>query len=83
MAHKITEVTPKQGEVLRYIIKFTEQYGYQPSHTEIAEGIGVSRRAIFDRLRQLHDKGLIELPEDNQPRCIRLVGVKFKCILED
>jgi SOS-response transcriptional repressor LexA len=77
---KQTEVSQKQLELYRFLVHHIEENGYQPSHTEMADAFGVTKRAILDRLRQLEAKGLIEPPEAGRERAIRLKYVRFQAV---
>jgi len=46
--------------VLRCIVEFDELHHYQPSIEEIAEALGVSGSAVFDRLRGAEIKGAVK-----------------------
>jgi len=39
-------LTPRQKEVLDFILKFSEQHGYSPSFEEIAGVLSVSERTV-------------------------------------
>ncbi len=74
---RVTDLTEKQAEVWMFLVNYVEANGYQPSQVEIAEHFGVTKKAIADRLVQLHAKGYIELPERYKDRCIKIMYVKF------
>lgn len=82
MAKKKDEVSEKQQEVWMFIVKHVEWYGYQPTIREIAEALGVDKRAIQDRLALLAEKGLIELPAGDRDRAILLKNVRFEAVFE-
>ena len=78
------DITEKQAEVYAYLINFICEHGYQPTQTEIAAELGVTRGAINDRLRQLEIKGYIRQPGVYQDRCVQLPNVRFEAyFLED
>ena len=77
MAHRNVEISEKQLETYLYLIRHVEEYGYQPTQQEMADALGVTRRAIFDRLRQRSDKGFVFLPEGNVDRNIGLTHLRF------
>jgi repressor LexA len=55
-------LSPKQLEVLAFIRRFLEEYGWPPTRGEIAEGLGLrNRQGIDQHLRALESKGAIEL----------------------
>src|SRR5205823_5586466 len=78
MAKKQLVVSEKQLEVFMFIIKHVEAYGYQPSQQEVANALGVGKRAILDRLILLQEKGYLELSGESRDRGIRLPNVKFE-----
>jgi predicted DNA-binding protein YlxM (UPF0122 family) len=77
------EITEKQAEVFTYMVEHVQEYGYQPSMTEMAEHFGVTVKAIRDRLMQLAGKGYVELPPKHSDRCIRLKHVRFVATFAD
>lgn len=57
-------LTPRQADVLRFIIGFQEAKGYSPCLREIALGIGISPKSIArtrDALLSLQDRGFIRV----------------------
>ena len=51
----------RQGETLRFIRRFLDDYSYAPSLREIADHLGVSSVAtVHQHVRALKEKGLIE-----------------------
>lgn len=77
------EPTPKQFEVYYFIIKYVQDNGYQPSQTEIASSLGVSRPVIEKRMVSLERKGFIERTKGKSDRAIRLPGLKFKAMKDE
>jgi Mn-dependent DtxR family transcriptional regulator len=75
------DISEKQAELYMYLVRHVEQYGYQPSLTEVAEAFGVTAKAVRDRLMQLANKGYVELGPKYADRCIRLRHVFFKAQL--
>lgn len=58
----MSELTPKQLEVLAFIRRFMQSDGLPPTRGEIAEGLGLrNRQGIDQHLRALQSKGVIEL----------------------
>ena len=74
------EPSEKQLEVLRFLIEFIEQNGYQPTHGEMAEHFDVSKNAIQGRLKELARRGLVEMPADRKAkeRAVVIKHVKFR-----
>lgn len=57
-------LTPRQADVLRFIIGFQEAKGYSPCLREIALGIGISPKSkarTRDALLSLQDRGFIRV----------------------
>jgi SOS-response transcriptional repressor LexA len=81
LPYKNVEISEKQLETYLSIIRHVEEHGYQPTQQEMADALGVTRRAIFDRLRQFADKGFIFLPEGNIDRNIGLPHLRFEAQL--
>ncbi len=78
---KDDDISDKQREVYLYIIHHVEQFGFQPSHREIAEHFGVTKRAISQRLNLLAEKGWVDLSDGNRERAVVLRHVKFRARL--
>jgi repressor LexA len=58
----MSQLSPKQLEVLTFIHRFMETRGLPPTRGEIAEGLGLkNRQGIDQHLRALEMKGAIEL----------------------
>jgi repressor LexA len=70
----MTELSPKQLEVLAFVQRFTHEHGLPPTRGEIARGLGLkNRQGIDQHLRALEGKGAIELVP-GIPRGIRILG---------
>lgn len=66
-----------QDRVYSFIRDFVMKNLYAPSIREICSGCGFeSTSTVHNHLCNLVDKGLIEIPNYNSPRCIRLLGFK-------
>lgn len=53
--------TVRQREIFDYLVKFTEDNGYQPSYREIGQHFGIkSTRAVSDLIEALQRKGYLE-----------------------
>jgi repressor LexA len=71
----MSELTPRQSEVLAFIRDCIEDSGMPPTRAEIADKLGVrSANAAEEHLRALQRKGVIELIP-NASRGIQLKGV--------
>jgi len=58
----MTDLSPRQLEVLAYILQFSRERGMPPTRGEIASGLGLrNRQGIDQHLRALQAKGAIEL----------------------
>jgi repressor LexA len=56
----VKELTPRQAEVLEYILRVLEERGYPPSVREIGEALGMaSTRGVMRHLEALERKGYI------------------------
>jgi SOS-response transcriptional repressor LexA len=78
VAKKQITASEKQLEVFVFIVQYVERHGYQPSQQEISNALGVARRAVFDRLKLLEEKGYLELSRDGRDRAIWLKHVRFE-----
>lgn len=52
-------LTPKQLEVLKYIVRFRNKNGYSPTLAELAEQLGVSKVTVFEHVGALEKKGAL------------------------
>lgn len=53
-------LTPRQREILNYIVNFTEERDYSPSYREIAEHFGLSSPAtVAEHIESLKQKGYL------------------------
>lgn len=67
-------LTPRQADLLRFIVGFVEARGYSPSFRECEAGIGsASRHSINDILISLEERQWI-IREPNMARTIRLLA---------
>jgi repressor LexA len=75
------ELTDTQDAVYRYLIRYVEANGRQPTNQEIAERFGWnSKNGAHCHLVALEKKGLIRL---RKARGVELIGVRFKAVFED
>lgn len=66
------EITPRQAEILRFIVNFQSVNDYTPSFREIAEEFEIrSTKAVSDHLSALEKRGLISR-EKRKSRTIRV-----------
>lgn len=52
-------VTPRQLALLEFFHAFRRRHGYSPTMQEIADGMGVSKVTVFEKVRQLQFKGVL------------------------
>lgn len=69
--------TDKQTELLKYIIDFTQEHGYQPTRAEMASHFNVAVNAVNERLKGLARRGIIDL-DNAADRAIGLGSIRFK-----
>ena len=59
-AHMISKLTPKQKEVLDYIVSFINDQGFPPSYREIASGLKLaSPSTVHVHIQSLRDAGYL------------------------
>lgn len=69
------EITPRQAEILRFIVDFQHQNNYTPSFREIAEQFDIrSTKAVSDHLQALERRGFISR-EKRKSRTIRIEDI--------
>lgn len=61
--------TPREKELLGFILKFDASKGYAPTLYEMAESLKVSRTRVSQLIEQLYEKGLV----DREPGAFRTV----------
>ncbi len=68
------ELSPRQQELLEFIVSAVEQRGVVPSYREIGAALGIgSTNAVSDHLKALMRKGYVERVGDpGRPRSLRL-----------
>ena len=54
------QLTPRQLEVLRFIVDFRMGHGISPTLAEIAERMGISKITVYEHVEQLIKKGVLE-----------------------
>lgn len=52
-------LTPRQAEVLRWIVRYSDDHGVPPAEREIGAGLGVSKQRASQHLRALEDAGYL------------------------
>ena len=64
------KLTPKQGKILTFVIKYGTKQGYSPSIREIGDQFEIrSTNGVFDHLNAIERKGFIRR-DRNQARSI-------------
>ncbi len=73
-----------QLDVLRYVICFVEEHGYQPTQAEMAAHFGVTKNAIQSRIKELARRGFVQLAEGEKTRerALKLNYVKYRAIYD-
>lgn len=77
------EVTPVQGEALRFLIDSLRERCFQPSKSEMAAHFGVYMRAVSDTLSQLERKGLVRQPSAHHERAVGLPWARGRLVRTD
>lgn len=68
----------RERVVLDFLAQFQQQYGYSPTLSEIAEGVGVkSNSTIHSFIKALVDKGYVQKVEGNT-RVLKIIDEKVK-----
>ncbi len=70
-------ITPKQRQLLKYLIDQTARNGYQPSTKEMAVHFGCQVAAVVQKLDRLQDLGFITLSAVGKGRCITINHLQF------
>ena len=65
-------------QAVERIIRHVEEHGFQPSQAEMCREFRITKNAVTTRLKGLADRGVIELPDRNRGRAIRLRYVEFE-----
>jgi repressor LexA len=55
----MTELTDRQAEILKYIIRYKEDHGMSPTIREIGDGNGITVKGASDHVQALIKKGYI------------------------
>lgn len=70
-------LTRRQEDILRYIIWFTLENGFQPSIKDIgADNGGITNNAVYDNLRGIQRKGWLTMGR-RSARALRLAGAAW------
>ena len=73
---RVLNMSPRQEDVLNFIIKFKQTNGYSPTIREIARGINTnSINHVYTMIEELQDKGYIKFKHGKQRT---IVVLKFE-----
>ena len=81
----MTELSPRQREILEFITAAVDQHGVVPSYREIGRALGIgSTNAVSDHIKALIRKGFVErVGEPGRPRSLRITAQASDTIHED
>lgn len=66
-------LTNRQKEILQFIKKHQQLFGYPPTYREIGKGVGLSSTAsVWEQIKRLEDKGYLKV-RDSKPRSIEVI----------
>jgi repressor LexA len=68
-------LTPRQAEILRFLVSFHEEHGYPPTIREIAHQFAISVKGAYDHVKALEKKERIRVGE-GRSRAIEIVGTE-------
>ncbi len=69
-------LTPAQQRVYDFLRNYIQQHGYAPSYEEIRTHLGFkSRNAVHKHLRQLEERGYLQIPLKYHKRALELLPV--------
>ncbi len=73
----MTGLTPAQERVFRFVRDYITRFGYSPSYEEVRQNLGFkSLNAVYKHLKQLEQRGYLQIPWNNKKRALDLVPVK-------
>ena len=79
-----TDLTPRQLEILKYIVTYTFQHLYQPSIREIGDQFKIrSSNGVADHLKCLLRKGYLKSGNQFKPRALPLTDKALLLLNED
>lgn len=74
----MAELTPKQGEILEYIVEEVREKGYPPTVREIGKAVNLkSSSTVYSHLMSLEKKGFIRR-DPTKPRAIEILTAQHK-----
>ena len=79
-----TELTPRQREILKFIVTYTFQHLYQPSIQEIGAKFMIrSNNGVADHLKALRRKGYLKSGNQYKSRALPLTDKALLLLNED
>jgi SOS-response transcriptional repressor LexA len=72
----LATLTPRQAEVLEYIIAHVEAFGYQPGLAELSSHLGLHKNGAVCHLAALKRKGFLRAAY-KRGKALELIGVRF------
>ena len=66
-------LTPRQLDVVRFILRYRSRWGYSPTLQEIADHLGVSAVTVYEHTRALERKGALRRTP-NQARSLEVIA---------
>ncbi len=70
-AKPIIQLTPRQLQLLRMVVRFQESHCYSPTLAEMASELNISRSTIFEHIAELQKKDLL-LGYPNKARSLKV-----------
>jgi repressor LexA len=67
------EITPKQKAVLDFVREYREQSGVSPTMDEIAAGLALNKKTVYEHLIRLRERGAVEWRR-YESRSLKLIG---------
>jgi repressor LexA len=75
----IIQLTPRQLQLLRMIVRFQEKHCYSPTLAEMATELNISRSTIFEHIAELRKKGLLSV-YPNKARSLKVSSKAFNLL---
>jgi len=81
----VSQLSPRQNELLEFLVGYMDQRGVAPSYRECGEAMGIgSTNAVSDHIKALERKGYVErVGRPGQPRSIKLTPMAVGFIEDD
>jgi len=78
-AKPIIQLTPRQLQLLKMVIRFQENHCYSPTLAEMASELNISRSTIFEHIAELRTKGLLS-GHPNKARSLKVRSKAFNLL---